>query len=79
MQRLDDTLSAAQTTMKKGDAPEFDQRVARSGIPLTYELISTLKEVAITARSARALMQTFEHDPNAILVGRPAAQKGERQ
>jgi hypothetical protein len=38
-----------------------------------------LKEVAITARSARALMQTFEHDPNAILVGRPASQKGERQ
>ena len=49
------------------------------GSPLTYELINTLKEVAITARSARALMQTLERDPNAILVGRPASQKGERQ
>ncbi len=49
------------------------------GSPLTYELINTLKEVAVTARSTRALMQTFERDSNAILVGRSASQKGERQ
>jgi paraquat-inducible protein B len=80
MQRLDGTLSAAQTTMKRGDVlAESTNALLAPGSPLTYELINTLKEVAITARSARALMQTFEHDPNAILVGRPASQKGERQ
>ena len=80
MQRLDGTLSAAQTTMKRADVlAESTNALLAPGSPLTYELINTLKEVAITARSARALMQTFEHDPNAILVGRPASQKGERQ
>jgi paraquat-inducible protein B len=80
MQRLDDTLSAARTTMKRGGVlADSTNALLAPGSPLTYELINTLKEVAITARSARALMQTFEHDPNAILVGRPASQKGERQ
>jgi paraquat-inducible protein B len=80
MERLDDTLSAAQTTMKRADVvANSTNALLAPGSPLTYELINTLKEVAITARSARALMQTFERDPNAILVGRPASQKGERQ
>ena len=80
MQRLDDTLSAARTTMRSGDVlAGSTNALLAPGSPLTYELINTLKEVAITARSARALMQTFERDPNAILVGRPASQKGERQ
>lgn len=80
MQRLDGTLSAAQTTIKRTDVlAESTSGLLAPGSPLTYELINTLKEVAITARSARALMQTLEHDPNAILVGRPASQKGERQ
>ena len=80
MQRLDGTLSAAQTTMKRGDVlANSTNALLAPGSPLTYELINTLKEVAVTARSARALMQTFEHDPNAILVGRPASQKGERR
>jgi paraquat-inducible protein B len=80
MQRLDDTLSAARTTMKSGDVlADSTNALLAPGSPLTYELINTLKEVAITARSARALMQTLDHDPNAILVGRPASQKGERQ
>ena len=47
------------------------------GSPLTYELINTLREVASTARSARALMNTIERDPNALLVGRPASTTGE--
>jgi paraquat-inducible protein B len=80
MERLDSTLSEAQTTMRKANTiADSTNSLLAPGSPLTYELINTLKEVAITARSARALMNTFERDPNAILVGRPAAQKGERQ
>ena len=80
MQLLDSTLSGAQTTMKRADVlTDSASALLAPGSPLTYELINTLKEVAVTARSARALMQTFERDPNAILVGRPPSQKGERQ
>jgi|APTNR8051073442_1049403.scaffolds.fasta_scaffold02467_3 paraquat-inducible protein B len=42
------------------------------GSPLTYEMLTALRELAATARSARSLINTLERNPNALLVGRQA-------
>ncbi len=80
LRQVDRTLGGAQTSM--GNADQLLGTVngmLEPGAPLTYELINTLREVAGAARSARALMNTLERDPNALLVGRPPAQSGDRK
>ena len=75
---VDRTLGGAQTSM--GNADRLVGTVGgllEPGSPLTYELINTLREVASAARSARGLMNTIERDPNALLLGRPAATSGD--
>ena len=75
---VDTALGGAQASV--GNADKLLSTVngmLAPGSPLTYELINTLREVASTARSARALMNTIERDPNALLVGRPASTTGE--
>ena len=75
---VDRTLGGAQTSM--GSADRLLGTVGgmlEPGAPLTYELINTLREVASAARAARALMNTIERDPNALVVGRPAAKSGD--
>jgi phospholipid/cholesterol/gamma-HCH transport system substrate-binding protein len=42
------------------------------GSPLTYEMLTAMRELAATARSARSLINTLERNPNALLVGRQA-------
>lgn len=78
IREVDRTLGVAQTSL--GGADQLIGTVngmLEPGAPLTYELINTLREVASAARSARALMNTIERDPNALLVGRPAAKSGD--
>ena len=75
---VDRALGGAQTSM--GSADRLLGTVSgmlEPGSPLTYELINTLREVASAARSARALMNTIERDPNALIVGRPATKPGD--
>jgi len=80
IREVDRTLGGAQTSL--GGADKLIGTVngmLEPGAPLTYELINTLREVASAARSARALMNTIERDPNALLVGRPAAKSGDNK
>lgn len=78
IREVDGALGGAQTSMNNADklVGTINGMLA-PGSPLTYELINTLREVSSTARSARALMNTIERDPNALIVGRPAAKSGE--
>ena len=74
----DRALSGAQTSVGNADRLlGTANTLLEPGAPLTYELINTLREVASAARAARALMTTFERDPNALIVGRPAAKSGD--
>jgi Paraquat-inducible protein B len=74
----DQALGGAQTSMNNADKLLGTVNgMLEPGAPLTYELINTLREVASAARSARALMNTLERDPNALLVGRPATKAGD--
>lgn len=75
---VDRALGGAQTSMDNADKLLGTVNgLLEPGAPLTYELINTLREVASAARSARALMNTLERDPNALLVGRPATKAGD--
>ena len=76
----DRALGGAQTSMDNADKLLGNVNgLLEPGAPLTYELINTLREVASAARSARALMNTLERDPNALLVGRPASNGGDHK
>lgn len=76
----DRALGGAQTSVASADRllGTVNDLLA-PGAPLTYELINTLREVASAARSARAVMNTIERDPNALIVGRPPAQGGDNR
>lgn len=77
---VDRALGGAQTSMNSADKLLGTVNgMLEPGAPLTYELINTLREVASAARSARALMNTLERDPNALLVGRPATKAGDNK
>jgi ABC-type transporter Mla subunit MlaD len=45
------------------------------GSPLQRELISALREIAATARSARALADNLEKNPDSILFGKTGTRK----
>ncbi|MFO1152320.1 MAG: MlaD family protein [Rhodospirillales bacterium] len=75
---VDRALGGVQSSMDNADQLLGTVNgLLQPGAPLTYELINTLREVASAARSARALMTTFERDPNAILLGRPPTKAGD--
>lgn len=60
--RADALVAAAQSTIEPGS-------------PLQRELITALREIASTARSARALADNLERDPNSILFGKTGARQ----
>ncbi len=60
--RADALVAAAQSTIEPGS-------------PLQRELITALREISNTARSARALADNLERDPNSILFGKTGASR----
>lgn len=60
--RADALIAAAQNTIEPGS-------------PLQRELITALREISNAARSARALTDNLERDPNSILFGKAGASR----
>jgi paraquat-inducible protein B len=80
-EQLDRTLVKTQTAIANLDRLSASANtligtantLIEPGSSLTYELVTALREMASTARSARALMNTLDRDPNALIFGRPPA------
>ena len=69
-------IATLDDTAKRADAlVAAAQNTIEPGSPLQRELITALREIASAARSARALADNLERDPDSILFGKTGGRK----
>ena len=69
-------IATLDDTVKRADAlVAAAQNTIEPGSPLQRELITALREISNAARSARALADSLERDPDSILFGKTGVRK----
>jgi len=78
-QNFEETLGEANTTLKEIQetmiVAQETLSIGADGSPMRYELEQVLSELAAAARSIRVLAEYLEHNPDALLRGKPGGSR----